>query len=215
MVDPIDRLIAGFRAFRARHYEARPELMRELVTVGQSPAVMMIACSDSRLDPALLLGTEPGELFIVRNVANLVPPYGPDDGLHGTSAALEFAVRDLGVQHIIVLGHSGCGGIAALRATQGGSPLDRVFISPWMTIAEEACPCGSDGTVPDQPEVEQGGIRISLRNLMTFPWIAEKVGAGQLDLHGWWADLQGGRLCALGTEDVEIRELVSGDPVSA
>ncbi len=112
MVDPIDRLIAGFRAFRARHYEARPELMRELVTVGQSPAVMMIACSDSRLDPALLLGTEPGELFIVRNVANLVPPYGPDDGLHGTSAALEFAVRDLGVQHIIVLGHSGCGGIA-------------------------------------------------------------------------------------------------------
>jgi carbonic anhydrase len=210
MVEAIERLVAGFRGFRARYYEQRPERMRELAERGQTPDVMLIACSDSRVDPALLLDSEPGELFIARNVANLVPPYGPDDGLHGTSAALEFAVRDLKVKHIVVLGHSACGGIEALRAARSGTPNRREFIAPWMEIASEACPCGADGDVPEQHAVEQDSIRISLRNLRTFPWIAERIAGGDLKLHGWWVDLEQGRLCAVDPDGTQMDELVTG-----
>ena len=188
--------------------------MRELAEQGQSPDVMLIACSDSRVDPALLLDSEPGELFIARNVANLVPPYGPDDGLHGTSAALEFAVRDLKVSHIVVLGHSACGGIGALRAARSGTPNIREFIAPWMEIASEACPCGADGSVPAQNDVEQDSIRISLRNLATFPWIAERIAAGDLKLHGWWVDLEQGHLCAVDPDSADVNELVGGDVIA-
>lgn len=197
MVAAIDRLVAGFRGFRARYYEARPERMIELATHGQTPEVLIIACSDSRVDPALLLGVEPGEVFTVRNVANLVPPYAPDDSHHSTSAALEFAVRDLEVRHIVVLGHSACGGIQSLRAAVAGSPPTREFIAPWVEIAADACRCGDDGEVPDQRTVEQNGIRISLRNLQSFPWVIERVNAGDLMLHGWWVDLNEGRLLTI------------------
>ena len=195
--DAIDYLIAGFRAFRARYYEQRPERMRELSARGQSPAVMVIACSDSRLDPALLLGAEPGDLFMVRNVANLVPPYSPDSNYHGTSAALEFAVRDLHVGSIVVLGHSACGGIEALRQAHAGTLADREFISPWMEIAAAACRCEAGGGVPDQQSVEHDGIRISLKNLRSFPWLDERVRAGELTLHGWWVDIATGSLCEI------------------
>jgi carbonic anhydrase len=211
VVDAIERLVAGFRGFRARYYEQRPERMRELADHGQSPEVMLIACSDSRVDPALLLGSEPGELFIVRNVANLVPPYGPDDGHHGTSAALEFAVRDLEVDHIIVLGHSACGGIQALRAAISGEPNNREFIAPWMEIAAQACPCVAGGLVPEQPIVEREAIRISLGNLKTFPWISERVANGEIELHGWWVDLENGRLCAVDSDNDAMHEIVAGE----
>jgi carbonic anhydrase len=210
MVGAIDRLVAGFRAFRARYYEQRPERMQELSAHGQSPDVMLIACSDSRVDPALLLGSEPGEIFIVRNIANLIPPYGPDDGLHGTSASLEFAVRDLGVSHIIVLGHSACGGIGALRAAISGEPDAREFMAAWTDIAADACPCGADGQVPSQPLVEQEAIRISLRNLATFPWINDRIAGGTLDIRGWWVDLDDGRLCEVDTITNVIRDIVAG-----
>jgi carbonic anhydrase len=197
MVDTINALVAGFRAFRARYYEQRPERMHELSTRGQSPAVCVIACSDSRVDPALLLGAEPGDLFIVRNVANLVPPYSPDSAYAGTSSALEFAVRDLKVEHIVVAGHSGCGGIEALREAASGTPPEREFIAPWMDIAAAACGHGQGEGVPDQQTVEQDAIRISLNNLRSFPWVAEQVDAGELTLRGWWIDLAQGRLCKI------------------
>ena len=214
MVEAVQRLIVGYRGFRARYYEQHPDRMRELAEQGQSPDVLIIACADSRVDPALLFNSEPGELFVVRNVANLVPPCGPDDEPHGTSAAMEFAVRDLGVRHIIILGHSACGGIAALRATAAGKDLPRDFIAPWMQIAAEACPCDADGNVPDQEAVEHGSIRVSLGNLMSFPWIADKVGAGDLRLHGWWVDLQSGRLCDIDPESNCMSELVAGRATS-
>ena len=214
MVETVKRLIAGYRGFRARYYEQRPDRMRQLVEQGQSPDVLLIACADSRIDPALLFDSEPGELFVVRNVANLVPPYGPDDNPHGTSAAMEFAVRDLGVRHIVILGHSACGGIGALRATSAGEEFARDFIAPWMRIAADACPCDADGNVPDQETVEHGGIRVSLANLMTFPWIAEKVAAGDLLLHGWWVDLQAGRLCSIDPDGDAMTELVAGEAPS-
>lgn len=209
MVAAVERLVAGFRAFRARYYEQRPERMAELTTRGQAPEVMVIACSDSRVDPALLLGAEPGELFMVRNVANLVPPYAPDQRYHGTSAALEFAVRDLEVRHIVILGHSACGGIQALRGAMSGTPPAREFIGPWVEIASEACRCAAGAPLPDQQSVEQEGIRISLRNLSSFPWVAERVAAGELILHGWWVDLVAGRLVSIGA-DGSATDLVGG-----
>ena len=170
----IDQLVSGFKVFKARYYEHRPELYQNLRTEGQSPEVMVVACSDSRVDPAILLGSEPGELFVIRNVANLIPPYQPDGKLHGTSAALEFGIRDLKVKHLIVLGHSGCGGIQALRRCCTGDPLrEREFIGPWVSLGMRACePVPSDA---DNSRIEQATIEISLENITTYPWIAEGI----------------------------------------
>jgi carbonic anhydrase len=197
---PIDRLLAGVRAFRASYYEQRPERLRPIVETGQTPEVLVIACSDSRVDPALLTNAEPGELFVVRNVANLVPPYCADGTARGTSSAIEFAVRDLGVKHVIVLGHSGCGGIRALIDHNAGKPLGRDFIAPWVGIVAHVCaqvPRGPDFTrdpIKRARAVEQRAILASLENLRGFPWLQERVEAGQLDVRGWWFDLDGGEL---------------------
>jgi carbonic anhydrase len=189
----IDQLVSGFKVFKARYYEHRPELYENLRITGQNPEVMVVACSDSRVDPAILLGSEPGELFVIRNVANLIPPYQPDGRLHGTSAALEFGVRDLKVRDLIILGHSGCGGIQALRRCCAGDPLrEREFIGPWVSLGMRACESMSaDG---DNGPTERATIEISLENLATFPWIADGVANGSLAVHGWWFDLQKGEL---------------------
>lgn len=183
--DVLARLKAGFRSFRAQYYEQRPELYRALAEEGQRPQALVIACTDSRVDPAILLNAQPGELFVVRNVANLVPPYEPDGRAHSTSAAIEFAVRDLGVAHVVVLGHAHCGGIAALV----GGVEGRDFIGPWMQVADRVRRESSDPKA-----AEQAAVGLSLGNLMTFPWLAERVGEGRLELHGWWFDLDEGAL---------------------
>ena len=207
----IDSLVAGFKAFRVTNFEQRPALYEALVN-GQQPEVLMIACSDSRVDPALLLNSQPGELFVVRNVANLVPPYAPDDNYHGTSAALEFAVRDLKVAHIVVLGHSRCGGMDVLRKASWGEKPDREFIAPWVSIAERACDCIGQEAIAG-PEgsrlVEQAGLKVSLENLMTFPWVRERVEAGNLTIHGWWFNLEKGELWGIaGSGDEPFIQLV-------
>ncbi len=194
----IDRLLAGFRSFRTHYYERRPQLF-ETLQHGQNPEVMVIACSDSRVDPAVLTQSEPGELFVVRNVANIVPPFKPDGFHHGTSAALEFAVRDLGVSHIIILGHSQCGGIQGLVRGLGEEGSKRDFIEPWMSVVAGACAhhvaAGKDDTGHrNLREVEQASIRISTANLMTYPWIREKVERKELGLYGWWFELDAGKL---------------------
>ncbi|MBM3549981.1 MAG: carbonic anhydrase [Alphaproteobacteria bacterium] len=189
----IDLLVSGFKVFKARYYEHRPELYENLRTQGQNPEVMVVACSDSRVDPAILLGAEPGELFVIRNVANLIPPYQPDGKLHGTSAALEFGIRDLKVKHLLVLGHSGCGGIQALRRCCAGDPLsEREFIAPWVSLGMRACEIVPSD--PDGSKTEQAAIEISLENIATFPWVADGIKAGTLSVHGWWFDLQKGAL---------------------
>lgn len=201
--NPIDRLVAGFRGFHALYYEQRPERIRDLVERGQKPKVLMIACSDSRVDPAIVTNAEPGELFIVRNVANLVPPYAPDGNYHGTSAALEFAVRDLKVEHIVVLGHSACGGIRALmNAARDGDNPGREFIGPWVSICEGAC--GHDHS----EDVEREAIKISLKNLMSFPWVEERVNNGDLDLYGWWFQIESGNLWQLNRETGDYEKRV-------
>lgn len=209
----IERLIAGFKIFRTRYFEQRPELFADLATKGQNPEVLVIGCSDSRADPAILLGTEPGELFVIRNVANLIPPYQPDSYYHGTSAAVEFAVRDLGVHHIVVLGHSGCGGVKALIDSQETGKLEgREFIANWVSIAGRARAVLAADSIRAHPEhecrlVEQASVRVSLENLMTFPWIRRKVRAGELSIHGWWFDLANGELWGIDAPEAEFRVL--------
>jgi len=193
----IERFITGFRSFKENYFGLETAVFEPLKT-GQSPKTMIIGCSDSRVDPAILTNCSPGDIFTVRNVANLVPPYVEDSGQHGVSAALEFAVCHLGVEHIIVLGHSQCGGINALMTgtcdCTGGS-----FISRWMSIANPAkervlAELHDKATVLQQRAAEQASILLSLENLHSFPWIDDRVKAGTLSLHGWYFDISLGDL---------------------
>lgn len=192
------QLIQGFRRFRERHFTRDDLLYRQLVEQGQTPKILVVACCDARVDPAIVLDCAPGDLFVIRNVANLVPPSESRSGHHGTSAALEFGVRNLGVRHIIVLGHAHCGGIHALIETGGSGDPDS-YISDWMRLVESA----RAGVEQDMPEAskevrlrncEQRAILVSLNNLMTFPWVRERVAKGVLILHGWYFDIERGQL---------------------
>lgn len=190
-------LIAGFRRFQKRFFHADRALFDRLASHGQTPKVMVIACSDSRVDPAIITDSDPGDLFVVRNVANLVPPCETGGGYHGTSAALEFAVRCLNVQHVIVMGHARCGGILALLGNIRFENSAGQFIAPWMSIAEEARREAAVAGVDDDARVaacERAALRISLDNLMTFPFVRDAVTNGRLQLHGWYFDLDRGEL---------------------
>jgi carbonic anhydrase len=213
--DPIlARLIQGIKGFQQRFYEQEPEHMHTLATEGQHPEVLLIACSDSRVDPALLTGSAPGDLFMVRNVANLVPPYRLDGKYDGARAAIEYAVRDLKVKHIVILGHAQCGGIKALLGAVAGQKPQRDFIGDWVSIAMDAC-ChyvldrmtstdNGTGEVLGEMDlnklrehqhlVERAAIQGSIDNLATYPWLKERLDAGELRLHGWWFDLETGDL---------------------
>lgn len=206
----ISHLLQGIKRFRQRFYEDNHELMHRLVDQGQSPPALVISCSDSRVDPTLLSDAEPGQLFVVRNVANLVPPYDPGHHFDGAGAAIEYAVRDLKVDHIIVLGHAHCGGIKAMLGAAGGQWPQRDFIGNWVSMAMDASRLYlSDKDAQGQPVqaslerlkgnpalVERASVAGSLKNLMSYPWVRERVEAGSLVLHGWWFDLDTGDLWA-------------------
>ena len=193
----MDPLIEGHLRFRAQTWPAERDRYEHLAQRGQSPETLVIACSDSRVDPQTVFGAGPGELFVVRNVAGLVPTYSPDSGYHGTSAALEFGVRVLKVSRIAVLGHALCGGIRAM--VEGAPGVARDFVEPWMRIAEPALE-----RVPRQLGIdvllhscEMEVVRLSLDNLSTFPWIREGVAAGTLKLQGFRFDIRSGVLTTL------------------
>jgi len=195
----IEKLITGFKRFHDAYFGGDQELFGQLKQ-GQTPSAMVIACSDSRVDPAILLDCEPGDLFMVRNVANLVPPYEKGAGLHGVSTALEFGVCVLGVQHLIVLGHSRCGGIQALmQGIPAGASSE--FIGNWVNIAARA----KERVLAELPGAseqrqwhacEEASILVSLENLLTFPWIKARAESGALTLHGWYFDIGSGQLVA-------------------
>ncbi|HEV7370741.1 carbonic anhydrase [Arenibaculum sp.] len=194
------RLIEGFRRFRESYDRDHRQVFEELAERGQSPSAMVVACSDSRVDPQLIFGAGPGEIFVVRNVANLIPPYAPDGHYHGTSAALEFAVLSLQVPNVIVLGHARCGGIGALL--ERGDEARDDFVSAWMHIARPARDraLAAAGGEPAQAQhlCEHEAIKVSLDNLLTFPWVRERVEGGTLRLHGWYFDIVTGAVTALG-----------------
>ena len=183
-----ERLIAGYRSFLGERFPQERSRFARLAEAGQQPEVMVIGCCDSRVSPEVIFDASPGELFVARNVANLVPPYAPDGDYHGTSAALEFAVQALKVKHIVILGHARCGGIQAFA--EGAAPLSTGdFISKWMTMiapaAERLGPRNENGEDEDYlGRLERAAIEHSLKNLMTFPYVADRVAAGELALHG-------------------------------
>ena len=195
----MDSLIAGYRRFRAGTWRVERGRFEELARLGQRPQTLVIACSDSRTDPQMVFNAVPGELFVIRNVANLAPPYGPDEQPHGISSAIEFAVRALRVRNVVVMGHAMCGGIKALME---GAPADvSDFVGTWVRLAEPA----RQRALLAPPELRQEvcaheSVRLSLSNLLTFPWIKDRVEQGDLRLHGCFFDIRSGILERLGDD---------------
>jgi carbonic anhydrase len=192
-----ERLIEGYRKFRQGRLAAEQERYRILAETGQRPETMIVGCCDSRVAPEVIFDAGPGELFVVRNVANLVPPYAPTGLPHGVSAALEFAVEGLRVGHIVVLGHARCGGIRAYAAKE--SPLSSGdFIGEWMSLIAPAAarirPPGAHPPPDYLTRLEQAAIFNSLANLMTFPFVRAPVEQDRLRLHAAYFDVATGAL---------------------
>ena len=184
MSDTEDELTAGYHRFRADHWPTARADYEVLATKGQKPHTLIVACSDSRADPALIFDAKPGELFVVRNVPNLVPPYEPDGKLHGVSAALEFGVKVLGVKRIVVMGHAHCGGVNAM--INGAPEIVSDFVAPWIAQGAPVVRHVAETVEPHEVDraAEEAIVRLSIRNLRTFPWIAEREQAGRLILSG-------------------------------
>lgn len=193
----IAELTKGYHRFRENRWPSEHAEYEALAVNGQKPHTLVVACSDSRADPALIFDTAPGELFVVRNVANLVPPYEPDGKLHGVSAALEFGVNVLNVRHIVVMGHASCGGVTAMLK---GSPANcQDFVAPWVEQAAPAVRRAVEVFPAEEAEcvAEEVVVRLSIDNLRTFPWIAEKEAAGVLRLSGLHFGIANGILSKL------------------
>jgi carbonic anhydrase len=209
----IATFLAGFERFQEKYFAGDASLFARL-RQGQNPRALVISCCDSRADPGMLMGAGPGDIFVVRNVANLVPPYRNGAEMPGIRADIEFAVKSLNVEHIIILGHSGCGGIRALMDGEGTTANNFEFIGTWVTIAKSAREqvLREHAGEPDAVQTracEHGAIALSLQNLLTFPWIRERVEAGTVELHGWYFDLDAGELLAYSEETGRFAPLVA------
>lgn len=194
------RLIDGYEAFAHGRLRSEQDRYRELAEAGQSPEIMVIGCCDSRVSPEVIFDARPGELFVVRNVANIIPPYSPDGRAHGVSAALEFGVAALKVKHIVVLGHARCGGVKAFAEdAEPLSPGD--FIGQWMKLmtpaADKVGPRGDLSPVDYLTRLEQANIGNSLDNLMTFPRLAKLIDKGRIETHGAYFGVASGELYVL------------------
>ncbi len=193
----VTKFLDGIENFQQQHFGENPELANTLIE-GQKPQALLIGCCDSRVDPAVLLNCDLGDLFILRNIANLVPPYLKSDDYHGVSSSIEYAVCHLEVSDVIILGHSECGGIEALMESTNSGDMGE-FIGKWVNIAASA----RDKVLQELPEApqdkqaracEKEAILVSLKNLMSFPWVKERVAKGQLSLHGWYYNIKTGQL---------------------
>lgn len=207
-------LTQRYLAWRSTKFMDSKAWYARLMAEGQRPRAMLISCCDSRLDTVSMFGAEPGDLFVVRNVANLVPPYAPDQDHHGTSAAVEYAVTALKVAHILVVGHSQCGGVKACHdMCSGAAPeLEETssFIGRWMDILRPGydrvkATHGEKGA--GLRELEQEAVRTSLGNLATFPFVEDALGAGMLTLHGAWIDIAKGEMHGLDGETGDFAKL--------
>ncbi|MDJ0930435.1 carbonic anhydrase [Breoghania sp.] len=198
-------LLSGYARYREGSFLPNQRALEDLAIYGQKPKVLVISCCDSRVTPESIFNVGPGELFVVRNVANLVPPYEEHGDYHGTSAALEFAVHGLKVEHIVVMGHAQCGGIAAFRSENSKPLSSGDFIGKWITLLQPAavalaCNPVEPGLDP-QMAMEFAGVRQSLKNLRTFPWVKNLEENDRLALHGAWFDIWTGKLKVMQRED--------------
>jgi carbonic anhydrase len=206
----LDQMIEGYRRFRETSWKRERERWSELAE-GQSPKVMVLACSDSRVEPAQIFDARPGEMFVVRNVANLAPPFETTPGYHGVSAALEFAVTQLEVEEILVLGHGFCGGCAAALTGQFSDAEhgEGHFIAAWVDMLKDARDkvrtAHADLNKDAFLAMEHEAVRVSLANLRTFPWLIEREAAGRLTLHGGHFSISEGRLYLLDEAEGEFR----------
>lgn len=203
------KLVAGFAHFRKKFF-AEKNFYEALLKQGQNPKTLIIACSDSRVDPAILSNADPGDIFVVRNVANLVPPYEVGGGKHGVSAAMEFAVRDLKVNNVVILGHSFCGGIRALMT--GSHQSSDSFIGAWVKIAQEAkesvlqkYPSASEQQQCHHCEMES--IAVSLKNIRSFPFVEKAVQNRAMRIYGIYFDLEQGELFSYNETQKEFRKV--------
>src|SRR5262245_48945121 len=189
MKNSLTKILSGYQAFREKYAHGDQSVMRYLSDYGQQPQVMVVSCCDSRVDPALILQCDPGDLFVARNVANIVPPYEKDEAHHGTSAALEFGICYLEVKHLILLGHSQCGGIQALL--NNGTVGSNDFITNWVSLikTEPVSQSDVDGCA-------KSALKQSAQNCLTFPWIQARVTQGTLIIHLWFFDIKTGRIFA-------------------
>jgi carbonic anhydrase len=209
------RLVDGFKAFHYGTLRRERERYERLAASGQRPDIMIVACCDSRAAPETLFDAAPGEIFVVRNVANIVPPYGPAAGHHGTPAALEFAVQELKVGHILVMGHGRCGGVGAFlrhRDRPDEKPLSPGdFIGKWMTLLEPATrDLRCEETAAEdirRRALEEAGVRNSLANIATYPCVRILVERRRIALHGAWFDISGGQLWVMDAATGEFAPL--------
>ena len=196
----IEKLSKGYERFRNGYFKRNRARLEQLAEK-QTPQIAIVSCCDSRVDPGILFDVEPGDIFVIRNVANLVPPFETKGDYHGTSAALEFAVTCLQVKQVVVLGHANCGGIRALMENDTSIKSDG-FIYSWMqlaALAKKEVLERIDLATPEQRinACEKTAVSYSLRNLMSYPWIRDRVEAGGLDLVGCYYDLRSGELVTL------------------
>ena len=193
-------LVQRYHGWKATGYADNEAWYRRLATDGQHPRAMVISCCDSRVHVTSIFGADQGEFFIHRNIANLVPPYEPDGDHHGTSAAVEYAVCVLKVSHLIVLGHSNCGGVkGCIDMCKGNAPeldVKESFVGRWMDILRPSFELVADLEDPEEQTraLEKQSVVVSLENLLTFPFIKERVEGGKLTLHGLWTDIGEGGL---------------------
>jgi carbonic anhydrase len=197
-----ETLTDRYRRFKHRIFVPNADQYEELATYGQDPEIMMISCSDSRVDPETIFSAMPGELFVVRNVANLVPPYETSGKFHGVSAAIEFAVLNLRIKHLVVLGHAGCGGVKAALDQAAAIQTEAHFISRWMSMLDEArlsvlASHQMKSTRERQDALERESIKLSIKNLRTFPFVREREDKGKLNIHGAHFDIKTGTLSVL------------------
>ncbi|KAF0186248.1 MAG: carbonic anhydrase [Hyphomonadaceae bacterium] len=196
-----NQLIERYRNFKSSVFERHSEHYSGLAIGGQSPEIMIISCCDSRVDPETIFSARPGDLFVVRNVANLVPPYETQGSYHGVSAAIEFAVLNLQINHLIILGHSGCGGISVALDSDNAIQTEANFISKWMSILDEPKAKIMENTAQTHDhqchELGLEGIKHSIKNLRTFPFVRLLEKRGKLRLHGAIFDIEHGQLSVL------------------
>jgi carbonic anhydrase len=181
------KILKGYQEFRKKYTLGDQSIMQYLSHYGQQPQVMVVACCDSRVDPAVILQCDPGDLFVVRNVANIIPPYEKDEAHHGTSAALEFGICFLNVKHLILLGHSQCGGIQALLNSDDSNQND--FITNWVSLIKT-----HDSSLQSTDDCAKFALQQSYENCLTFPWINEKVLQQKLLIHLWFFDIKMGQI---------------------
>ena len=202
METSLKKIIKGYQLFREKYVHGDTSIMKYLSDYGQKPQIMIVACCDSRVDPALLLQCDPGDLFVVRNVANIVPPYEKDEAHHGTSAALEFGVRILKVKHLILLGHSQCGGIQTLLNSDNTNKND--FITNWVSLIKT-----HDSNPQEPDEYAKSALKQSYQNCLTFPWVQARVLQKTLTIHLWFFDIKMGQIFTRSEHEKEYKPLDS------